>query len=817
MQRAQSTISQTGTPPLASAWSVAERDGQQGRWIRGWVLMVLAAALATLVSAVILEIQAGVTSYLTGESNWSRARLEIVHHLQRYAATGAPDELASARRALSIPLGARAARLALERNPVDETGAAEGFRRAFHDPEDIPRMIRMHRYFSGVPFIAEATQIWRDADVQILRMQRIADALEQHWRRPGAVPVADTTLRELDAANAAVMPLERQFADILMRGARHARLALLLVGGLMFMGIACLALLVIRSWIRSMRLIESRFRAAFQKSSLGMAKLSHDGIVMTVNEEMASLLGQSAEHLVGTRFEELLVDAPAADGDWIRKGQPVEYRVRRANGSWFWGRITISAIQIENTEARLFMILENVSEARELSETLRYQASHDALTGLINRREIDQRLHRLLADVQTNPGRHTLCQLDLDQFKLINDTASHAAGDEVLRQVAGTLPLYLGLDDWIGRLGGDEFVILLHGMSIEQALPVAERLNRVLADTYLLWEGRHFPLTASLGLVELNADSPGVHGALRAADAACYLAKERGSNRVQVYVEDDEQLRRRHDDLAWVGRLRAAIAEDRLRLFAQRIDALDHRADGRLHYEVLVRMLDASGQLCSPGEFLPPAERHGQAVAVDLHVLALTLAELSRHPWHVRQLASCHINVSGQSVASAEYLDGVVSLLEAHPQLAPRLCFELTETAAIQSLVQARAFIDAVHARGGQVALDDFGSGLSSFAYLKHLPVDILKIDGLFVREIDRNPLDRAIVGAITDVARSQGKRTIAEWIESEAAMACLRGIGVDAGQGYAIHKPEPLRELIETFRLPRSTAAQALAEYAQP
>ena len=810
MQRVKQTTSHAEgrTAAHAASWITGDRRGQQWRFSQGWLMLVLAAALATAVSAGMIEILAGVTGYLTGEGHWSRARLETVYHLERYAAGGDPRELALARKALDVPMGDRAARLALERRPADEAAARRGFLRGRNNPDDIPRLIWFYETFSRVSFFAEAVSIWREAEPRIFRLQGIADQLEAHWRTPGAGPAPPALVRELDAINAVLQPMERRFADTLLRGSMKVRKLLLLISGVLFLAIAGLALRANRSAIRSVRATESRFRAAFQQASVGMAKLDRDGVVLAANEELASLLLRPAETLVGTRFEDHFVDPAPADGEWMTRNQPVERKLQRANGTWFWCRITASAVHIEDGSERIFLILEDVSEAHDLAEMLVYQASHDSLTGLINRREIDRRLQLLLADAHVGRARHTLCLLDLDQFKLINDSSSHAAGDEVLRLVASTLPLYLGQDDWIGRLGGDEFAILLHGKPVEEAVPVAQRLNRVLADTYLLWEGRHFPLTASLGVVEMNAESPGVHWLLRAADAACYLAKEHGSNRVQVYVENDEQLNRRHDDLAWVGKVRAAIAEDRLRLYAQRIDPLD-RHPARLQYEVLVRMIDATGQLCMPSAFLPAAERYGQAIPIDLHVLTLVLRELSRQSWHLAQLELCHVNVSGQSVVSAEFLAQVEALLDAHPEIAPKLCFELTETASIDRLSQARAFIEAVHARGCVVALDDFGSGLSSFAYLKNLPVDILKIDGLFVRDIDRNPLDRAIVGAITDVARSQGKRTIAEWVENDAVRACLQDIGVDAGQGYAIHKPEPLRELIEFSRERRASSAR--------
>lgn len=781
--------------------------GDQRSLYRGWFMPVLAAALATVVSGAVIEIQAGVTGYLTGEGHWSRARLETVYHLERYAQAGDARELALARKALEVPFGDRAARLALEKSPTDDEAAARGFLQGRNNVEDIPRLIRVYKYFSQVPFFAEAVSVWRGAEPHVFRLERIADRLEAHWRTPGAGTVPADVTRELDVINGTLQVMERQFADTLLRGAEKVRSLLLMVSGLLFLVIAGLTLLASRSAIRSVRATESRFRAAFQQASVGMAKLSKDGVVLAANEELASLLQRSAEALAGTRLEDYFAGDAATDLAWIDEGQPVERQVQRANGTLFWGRITTSAVHIEDGSERIFLILEDVSEAHDLAATLVYQAGHDTLTGLINRREIDRRLQALLEDAHAGQARHTLCLLDLDQFKLINDSASHAAGDEVLGLVATTMPLYLGLDDWIGRLGGDEFAIVFHGKSIEEAVPVAQRLNRALADTYLLWEGRHFPLTASLGLIEVNAESPGVHWLLRAADAACYLAKERGGNCVQAYVEHDEQLVRRHDDLRWVSKVRAAIAEDRLRLYAQRIEPLDREPTG-IQYEILVRMLDTAGRLCLPGSFMPAAERYGLAEAIDLHVLGVVLHELSRNQHHLDQLELCHVNVSGQSIGSPDFLARVSQLLAAHPAIAPKLCFELTETASIDRLSQARAFIEAVHAHGCTVALDDFGSGLSSFAYLKNLPVDILKIDGLFVREIDRNPLDHAIVSAITNVARSQGKRTIAEWVESDAVKDCLREIGVDAGQGFSIHSPSPLRDVIKGCQKPLRAGA---------
>ncbi|SFL13433.1 PAS domain S-box-containing protein/diguanylate cyclase (GGDEF) domain-containing protein [Lysobacter sp. cf310] len=769
-------------------------------WL-GFVALVFAAGLATAISAAVIEIQAGATAYLVGEGHWSRARLEIVYHLDRYSLRGDPRELALARKALEVPMGDREGRRALERRPVDLKAAERGFRAGRNAEADIPRLIWVYRGFSRAPFFADAVAIWREAEPHIFRLQTIADQLEAHWRQPGATAAGPQVRAELDRIGRILQPMERKFADTLLVGVAQVRALLLLVSGVLFVVIAALAVLAYHSSLRRIRATESRFRAAFQQASVGMAKLNSEGLVLAANEELAAMLSYSAEYLVGTRFSDHLVDAGPVGDTWMDGTAPVERRVRRSDGSEFWGRVTPSNVQVEAGTGRIFLIVEDVSEARDLAQILTFQASHDGLTGLINRREIEHRLDELLTQAHADGRRHTLCFLDLDQFKLINDTCSHAAGDEVLRLIANTLPGHLRPEDWIGRLGGDEFAVLLRDTPVEAATRLAGRINQVLADTCLLWEGHHFALTASIGLVEINAESPSVAWLLRAADTACYLAKDGGRNSVQVYVESDTEVTQHRREMHWVDQTRSAIAEDRLQLYAQRIASLT-AGGGGLQYEILVRLRDVNGNLCNPGAFLPAAERYGQASMIDLQVLSLTLQALSRNRAHLDQLELCHVNVSGQSAASRDFCRRAEALLDAHPEVARKLCFELTETASIDRLSQAHAFIDAVHARGCLVALDDFGSGLSSFAYLKNLPVDILKIDGLFVRDIDRNDLDYAVVRAITEVARSQGKRTVAEWAETEAVLQRLREIGVDAAQGYAIHKPCPLQELIRQVSL---------------
>ncbi|HZV37287.1 MAG TPA: EAL domain-containing protein, partial [Pseudoxanthomonas sp.] len=445
---------------------------------------------------------------------------------------------------------------------------------------------------------------------------------------------------------------------------------------------------------------------------------------------------------------------------------------------------------------RVFVLLEDVSDAHAMAREIAHQATHDELTGLINRREIGRLLGEGLAQARGGDVTHVLAFIDVDRFKLVNDTCGHAVGDRFLRRFANLLSEQLRGGDWLGRLGGDEFAVFLHGVDIGQGLRTMEEIHGLLSRTPFRWDGREMPFHCSVGLVEVDAAAADVEWLLSAADAACYLAKEEGRNRVRAYSDANRALARRRYDLDWVTSAQAAIAERRLLMYAQKIVPLQ-APDTGLRYEVLVRMRGMDGVLHPPGEFLMAMERFGQATAVDGHVLDAVLGEFDRNPDHLRRLASCHVNVSAQSIADPAFLALVTERLDSRPAVAGKLCFELTETAMIGNLADARRFIDAVRERGCRVALDDFGSGLSSFAYLKDLPVDIVKIDSAFVRDIGKGGSDLAMVRSMAQVARALDKETIAEGIESAETPSRLARIGIDFVQGYAVHEPCPLEELI--------------------
>ena len=790
-----------GARPADGTAGEANQRGLQRLPIRVAALIFL-SAFGALLTAAILETQAGATAYIIGESHWSKAQQRAVHSLYRYAGHADPSDLADAREALDVPLGDRDGRLALERSPVDLAAARAGFLRGNNAPDDIDRLIRMYRVLSGAPYFKQSVHYWRQAETEILQLVQLADELEQRSRR-GPLDAASVhhyqeRLRVIDAR---VRPVELAFSRSLADGANFMRHVLLVLSGIAFVLLAGYALHVMRRTLRHVRETESEFRLAFHQSAVGMLKMDRDGRFTQSNEALAQILDMPLPSLRLRTLADVLhpEDLPlSADGgiDWTRMVQPGERRLLRADGSIRWVRWTASVIAGPQPAAdQMFALVEDVSEAHELACEIAYQASHDELTGLINRREIGRRLGHALAHARNHASPHALCYVDLDQFKLINDTCGHAAGDRYLCHFAHVLSAQLRRGDWLGRLGGDEFAVLLHDTSLEAAEAAMGRVQTALARAAFACDGRTFGLNCSIGVAELNGEAPDVDWLLRAADAACYVAKEEGRNRIRCYRESDQSLSRRRRELEWVANTQLAIAEHRLLLHAQLIVAVDD--PGRLQYEVLVRLLDREGQLHAPSTFLPAMERHGQAMALDRYVVDAVVAQLSADPAHLAELDLCHVNVSAQSVADPVFLAHVASQLDRHPGVARKLCFEITETAVIGNLPDACRFIEAMRARGGRIALDDFGSGLSSFAYLKRLPVDILKIDGAFIRDLANGEADLALVRSMSQMGQALGKVTIAEWVESDDVVQQLAALGIRYVQGYAVHVPCPLSELI--------------------
>ncbi len=775
--------------------------------------LILLAALAMLVATLALEVQNTATAYTVGEMHWSRSQDDAVRALTRYVRSADARDLQDARAALAIPMGDRAARLALESSPADVATARAGFEQGGNARQDLERIVRAYRFLRDAPYFRDAVGYWREGDAGVLELLALADLIESSHRQGGPDPgqIAEYD-RQIRLVATRTREVARAFSASLGDGVRVLNRMLAIASILVFMFIVIGVVALLSRTLHRIRSGESVFRGAFHRAAVGMLKMDRHGRILDANARIAAILGYSVTELRQLRLQDVLeVDDLARLGrdssggiDWIPQTHAVEQRFLRSDGTPCWVRWSVSVVNPALArQARVFAIVEDISMARELRDEMAYQATHDALTGLINRREIETRLRGMLESSRQGK-RNAFCFLDLDQFKLINDSCGHAAGDQLLRQLADVLLPQLRSTDSLGRLGGDEFAILLEDTDIDASERIAERTRQMLAGFVFLWEERKFNVTCSIGIVVVGGDEQDVMSILRAADRACYLAKEDGRNCIRIYKASDEAIARRRDEMAWIDSIRKALAEQRIVLYAQRIEALS--GSPGLRYEVLVRLIDCEGEIHTPEVFMRAAERYGEALAIDRQVVSLAYRELAENPLHVHELDLCHINVSAQSIANAEFRAHVAGLLDLGQVPPEKFCFELTETAAIGNLVQARHFIDEMRGRGCKIALDDFGSGLSSFAYLRNLPVDVLKIDGIFVRHLESNEIDAVLVRSICEIAHFLGKTTIAECVENRLSQSRLRELGVDLVQGFAIHQPAPLVELTrqaQATRLP--------------
>ena len=431
---------------------------------------------------------------------------------------------------------------------------------------------------------------------------------------------------------------------------------------------------------------------------------------------------------------------------------------------------------------------------RVAEATIHHMAYHDHLTGLVNRNEFDRRLNVALDSAKNDDRTHALLYLDLDQFKVINDTCGHQAGDEMLSQLSVVLRKLVRGNDVLARLGGDEFGLLLGDCPLDKAKSIAEELREAIGDFRFVWRDKTFSVRVSIGMVLITKYSRNVGEVLSAADIACYAAKDLGRDRVHVYNDDDSDLQRRHTEMQWVARIKDALEEGQFVLYQQKMCALNNTIDCDQHSEFLVRMLDSNGRIILPGAFIPAAERYGMMANLDRWVVKAVISYLAQSD---NSKGVYFINLSGASLSD----DSIFSFIKqeiTRSQISPELlCFEITETAAISNLRNAVEFINEIRSIGCQFALDDFGSGLSSFSYLKTIPVDYLKIDGAFVRDLSEDPMDYAIVQAINEIGHVAGLRTVAEYVENEETLELLRGIGVDLAQGYCIERPHSVIQTV--------------------
>ncbi|WP_157981381.1 EAL domain-containing protein [Cognatilysobacter tabacisoli] len=562
-------------------------------------------------------------------------------------------------------------------------------------------------------------------------------------------------------------------------------------------------------------LLDERERAQSTLRSIG------DGVITTDVDGRIVSLNPMAERLIGWTQAEA-ASRPAhvvlelLDEQGARRLPPLEqWAAERGDGPLPFPPGTLlqprhgPPVSVEGSLARLtgadarpigwVVALRDVSQARRLAAQVEFQATHDELTGLVNRSEFDRRLRAVLDDGRARAAGSSLLYLDLDQFKIVNDTCGHIAGDELLKQLAGLLALQLDSGDTLARLGGDEFGVLMRERSADDALRVARSLLEAVGLFVFTWQDQRFATGISIGHVHFSGDGLTATDILSRADEACYVAKDLGRNRIHSYQPGDELQARRHGEMRWVGLIREALEQDRFVLHGQPIVRVAAAAEPPQHVEVLLRMRAHDGSLIPPMDFLPAAERYDLMPRIDRWVVRAAIAAAAEAVADdaARPAPLVAINLSGATLCDAGFAPFVRAELARAGVPASRVCFEITETAAIANLTSAVRLINELKALGCRFSLDDFGSGLSSFAYLKHLPVDLLKIDGVFVRTMASDPVDRAMVASINEIGHVMGLETIAEFVENDAILAELRAIGVDYAQGYALGAPQPLAEVL--------------------
>ena len=576
-------------------------------------------------------------------------------------------------------------------------------------------------------------------------------------------------------------------------------------------GVAREAALIIKTRLLSMQRVhtEERFKQLNELSqvtleSIGEGVITTDtyGAVIYMNQTASKLSGWTHAEARGTALQGIL----QLRNESTQQSEAADYydRLTRTNQSQHSvlvhrdlskeSYVEINSTPLRNPQRQIIgavLVLRDVTEMRRLVHKMSYQTSHDALTGLINRREFEHCLATALESVRRSGASCVVCYIDLDQFKVVNDTCGHAAGDELMKQLSTKLASSLGEHDILARLGGDEFGVLLYNCEQPRGIEVAAYLLESVKSLRFSWDGKTFNLAASIGVVLLNQELSAITDVLRAADSACYVAKELGRNRIHIFHQNDLAMSKHHGQMQWMQHIQRALNEDQFLLYFQPIVDLNDNARPH-HGEVLVRMLDSDGQIIAPARFLPSAERYHLMPRIDRWVIRKFLGWLKKQPANGHR-APYFINLSGQTLSDGQFLDFVTDELKASGVSAHRVGFEITETAAIQNIAKATHFITSLKTLGCRFSLDDFGSGVSSFTYLKNLPVDYLKIDGSFVADMAGDRINTAMVESINQIGHLMGIKTIAESVENAQTLVALRNLGVDYVQGYHLGRPQPL------------------------
>lgn len=812
-----------------------------------WPLL-LTMTLMLLLSTAAISTLSSLRAYVNGEGRWSKAEAQAIADLERYSRSGRESDYLLFRSQLGVPLGDRVARLTLQSESPNVEAATHGFLAGRNNPADIPGMIRLFRLFHSSSIMAPSIQFWTLGDALIVRLADLGE--QMHSELTSGNPDPRRVRELLDQAVRAhvqLAPLEDGFSASLGAASRQVTSLLLVALAACSAALMCLGIALVRSHLRRNERMAAALRASQEMVYLEQER-SHvtlgsiaDAVISVDRNRRITYMNSAAERLtlwsqteaqhrpltdVLSMEEETQTLSVLEKLDSILAGDEstgtgAGISLRRRDGSQVVIHERAAPIRDRNGKAiGIVLVLRDITHERAMAARLEHQATHDPLTGLTNRREFETRLTAALEDFHANATEYALLYLDLDQFKVINDTCGHAAGDALLRKIAWLIGDQLRGSDVLARLGGDEFGALLRDIRGEDALALADGIRRRIAELRFDWEGRIFAVNASIGVIVIDNTVATVGDALSASDQACYLAKDSGRNRVQLYRPDDQQVQARRGEMRWVERLNAALDNNSFVLVAQEIRAigpaeLPATSAPVQRFELLLRMIGPDGAWVPPMAFIPAAERYGLMPRVDRWVIGQACRELAALRAQGRWLPVCMLNLSGASVSDPSLADYISGCLRQYSLPGPQIGFELTETAAIGNLASASQLMNRLRGLGSPIALDDFGSGMSSFSYLKTLPIDYLKIDGAFVRDVSSDPVDRAVVEAIQRIGHVMGIQTIAESVEDEAALKALTEIGVDYAQGYYVAKPMPLSEIVFGRQFPVATNSQPVVESA--
>lgn len=770
--------------------------------------------VAIIFTVTVIRIQSGVTAYLAGLSLWSRGQLETVRQSELYAQTGNPQALSQARKWYLIPYGDLLARPEMQKAQPDYETARKGLLQGGNHPDDVERMIWLFHVFQHAPYFRDAISAWQETDIWLIKLGQVMDQLEQAWQsRQDADQLVADLQQELESINLALADKAAKFRQAMTSASRALNTLLTIASIIFFILLSGIASILILKLTAAIRTSERKFRKTFEQAAMGIAQVDDKGNFLEANDALCEILKYPRDKLLSLQYNDIIfpddrylgVEERIALEQGAIENLCLTQRLCCGDGSVVWTKITMSSYDIGPNSTNFIGIIEDISEQHRLSEELSYQARHDELTGLINRRAFESYLSEALTRARSENFVHGLCFIDLDQFKIVNDTSGHFVGDQLLQQTAQLMLGHLRKGDLLARLGGDEFGLILECCEPEAAIKLAESLRQTLVETPFIWGDKSFSLGCSIGIVPITATSGDTSELLQAADAACQMAKEQGRNRVLLTYEGDKNLVARRVQMQWVERIRHALTHDLFFLDAQQIAPLSGFTENRI--EVLVRMKGEQDEVIPPGAFLPSAERFGLAHLIDRWVIERVCQYFQTNPEEMSALDTCHINISGRSFDHNDFTEFTLEVLARYHVPAEKLCFEITETAAISNLIEVRRFMTKLREAGSNFALDDFGSGLSSFAYLKQLDVEFLKIDGSFVQHIAESETDRAMVRAINDIGQTLGKLIVAEFVEDQQALEYLENMGVDYAQGFHLHRPQSFEHYMKALTDTRTKA----------